>query len=46
MFVSQMLTGAFTDPDEIAKAAAFLGSSDSEFIIGAEIPVDGGHGQI
>ena len=32
--------------DEIAGAVAFLGSSDASYITGAEIPVDGGFGQI
>lgn len=34
------------DPSEIASAVAFLASSDASFITGAEIPVDGGLGQI
>lgn len=33
-------------PSEIAGAVAFLASSDSSFMTGAEIPVDGGFGQI
>jgi len=33
-------------PDEIAAAAAFLVSSESSFITGAEIFVDGGREQI
>ncbi|WP_158792836.1 SDR family oxidoreductase [Granulicella sp. L60] len=46
MFATQLLTGEFADPDEIAKAAVFLASSDSKLIIGAEISVDGGHAQL
>jgi NAD(P)-dependent dehydrogenase (short-subunit alcohol dehydrogenase family) len=33
-------------PSEIASAVAFLASSDASFITGAEVPVDGGLGQI
>jgi NAD(P)-dependent dehydrogenase (short-subunit alcohol dehydrogenase family) len=33
-------------PSEIAGAVAFLASSDASFITGAEVPVDGGLGQI
>ena len=33
-------------PSEIAGAVAFLASSDASFMTGAEIPVDGGFGQI
>ena len=34
--------GRFGTPDEIAKAVAFLASSDSEFIVGQDLAVDGG----
>jgi NAD(P)-dependent dehydrogenase (short-subunit alcohol dehydrogenase family) len=33
-------------PEEIAGAVTFLASSDASFMTGAEIPVDGGLGQI
>jgi NAD(P)-dependent dehydrogenase (short-subunit alcohol dehydrogenase family) len=33
-------------PSEIASTVAFLASSDASFITGAEIPVDGGLGQV
>ena len=33
-------------PSEIASAVAFLASSDASFITGAEVPVDGGLGQV
>jgi NAD(P)-dependent dehydrogenase (short-subunit alcohol dehydrogenase family) len=34
--------GRFGTPDEIAKAVAFLASSDAEFIVGQDLAVDGG----
>jgi NAD(P)-dependent dehydrogenase (short-subunit alcohol dehydrogenase family) len=38
--------GRLGDPDEIAKAAVFLGSDDSSFVNGIELFVDGGSAQI
>jgi NAD(P)-dependent dehydrogenase (short-subunit alcohol dehydrogenase family) len=33
-------------PEELAKAALFLASDDSSYLLGAEIMVDGGQGQL
>ncbi|MDX2139203.1 MAG: SDR family oxidoreductase [Chloroflexota bacterium] len=38
----RVVNGRFGKPEEVAKAAAFLASSDSSFINGAEITADGG----
>jgi NAD(P)-dependent dehydrogenase (short-subunit alcohol dehydrogenase family) len=38
--------GRFAQPSEMATAALFLASSDSSYIVGAEINVDGGQTQI
>lgn len=38
--------GRLGDPDEVARAAVFLGSDDSSFINGIELFVDGGAAQI
>ncbi|KAB7528950.1 glucose 1-dehydrogenase [Flagellimonas olearia] len=38
--------GRFGTVEEIASTAVFLGSSDSSYITGAEIPVDGGLAQV
>jgi len=44
--VSQVPMKRIGQPDEIAGAVAFLASSDASYITGAEIPVDGGFGQV
>ena len=43
---SKVPTKRFGQPDEVAGAAAFLASSDSPYITGEELHVDGGIGQI
>ena len=43
---AQIPLGRVGEPDEIAKAAVFLASSDSSFVNGAELFVDGGQAQI
>ncbi len=44
--VSKVPMKRIGQPHEIAGAVAFLASSDASYITGAEIPVDGGFGQI
>ena len=44
--VSTIPMGRMGTPEEIAKAALFLGSDDSSFITGIELFVDGGRAQI
>ena len=45
-FASQVPLFRLGQPEEIAKTALFLASSDSSFINGADIPVDGGLAQV
>lgn len=44
--LAQVPMGRFGQPDEIAKPAVFLASSDSSFISGVELYVDGGMAQV
>lgn len=43
---SQVPLGRFGKPEEIARTALFLASSDASYITGTEIPVDGGMAQV
>jgi NAD(P)-dependent dehydrogenase (short-subunit alcohol dehydrogenase family) len=43
---AQVPMGRIGTSEEVAKAAVFLASSDSSYVLGAEIPVDGGFGQL
>ncbi len=43
---SQVPMGRFGEPEEIAKAALFLASADSSYILGTEIVIDGGISQL
>ena len=45
-FVSLIPRGTIGRPEEIATAALFLASSDSSFVTGVELFVDGGYAQI
>jgi len=45
-FAAQIPMGRVGEPDEVAKAAVFLASSDSSFVTGTELFVDGGIRQI
>jgi NAD(P)-dependent dehydrogenase (short-subunit alcohol dehydrogenase family) len=44
--VAQVPMKRIGQPSEVAGAVAFLASSDASFMTGAEIPVDGGFGQV
>lgn len=41
-FIATVPLGRLAEPQDIARAAVFLGSDDAEFITGVEFPVDGG----
>jgi NAD(P)-dependent dehydrogenase (short-subunit alcohol dehydrogenase family) len=45
-FASLVPLGRMGQPDEIAKAAAFLASNDASFVAGVELFVDGGLAQV
>jgi NAD(P)-dependent dehydrogenase (short-subunit alcohol dehydrogenase family) len=45
-FINQIPMQRFGTPEEIAKAVLFLSTSDSTYILGAEIAVDGGIAQL
>jgi len=45
-FTNSVPMGRIGNPDEIAKAVAFLASDDSSYITGIELFVDGGIAQI
>jgi len=40
--MGKLPVGRFGQPDEIAKAAVFLASDDSSFVVGSELATDGG----
>ena len=42
--LAKIPTGRFAEPDEVAKTVVFLASSQSDFINGVELPIDGGEG--
>jgi len=45
-FAQQVPLGRFGSPDELASAVLFLASSDSSFVNGVELEVDGGLSQV
>jgi len=45
-FLNTIPIGRFGNPDDIARAVAFLASDDSSFVTGIELFVDGGQAQV
>lgn len=45
-FLAQIPAGRLGEPADLAKAALFLASSDSSYVVGAELAVDGGLAQL
>ena len=45
-FAAAVPMGRIGRPDEVAKAAVFLGSDDSSYVAGIELFVDGGMAQV
>ncbi|HTX39907.1 MAG TPA: SDR family oxidoreductase [Bryobacteraceae bacterium] len=43
---SQVPAGRFGSPDEVASAVVFLASDESAFVVGSEISIDGGMGNL
>jgi NAD(P)-dependent dehydrogenase (short-subunit alcohol dehydrogenase family) len=46
LIAAQIPLGRWGRPEEIAKAAVFLASSDSSYVAGVELFADGGDGQV
>ena len=44
--VKMVPTGRFATSEDIAAGVAYLGSTDAAYVIGAELTIDGGLGQL